>query len=523
MRVGSARTAAFATAVFVGVAASHGGFGSHQDSTPKAASVSLPAGIAGGPSAALLTAAGGGKGVAVNHRRLEKLPASTSFFPIAVWDQSPQGGNVPAPYANQAAAFKAMGINVFLGLYGWPENYGSDNGEIEAAAAEGMYVVAGGDPYSDTSPQSVASVEALVATLPASEQQYFAGYQWLDEPAACNGSGETQSIAAQIATVNSEDPGKIISANEGSWAAFLPNNLMGSSTCLTQAEANLKDASMLSADDYALTDPWHSSQCIGANCIYLYGQEAANLKHFAKPTQPVWEFVETGTDDLGYSSQNGACDAATNLCANGNEYRATPVQVNSSAWDAVINGARGIEWFCDDTIAYDACAGGGSDGNPAEGGSTVIPANLTYIDQNIEGFASELNSPDVGGLTVSSSNSSVPVTSMLKKVDGQYYLFTESNRDGATTATYADPAFANKTATLVYDSAANYDPASSEQGNSFTVSADGSFTDTLGTSANPYQVKVYEIGNAGGSKLAGPNAAQCTHQWTSAFTLTCKQ
>ena len=39
------------------------------------------------------------------------LPTSSSFFPIGVYYQSPSGGDVPAPYTNQAQAFKAEGIN----------------------------------------------------------------------------------------------------------------------------------------------------------------------------------------------------------------------------------------------------------------------------------------------------------------------------------------------------------------------------------------------------------------------------
>ena len=294
--------------------------------------------------------------------------------------------------------------------------------------------------------------------------------------------------------------------------ADLPENDIGSpsgsgltnSQCLTAAEANLVATSIVSSDDYALTDPWHASTCAGANCIYLYGSSAANMRALAGPTQPVWSFIESGTDDLGLSTQNGVCNWTTNLCASGNEAAATPVQVNSAAWDAIINGANGIEWFCDaadigstgttnsGTTAYDACTGGGGDGSPV-GGSTVIPANLTYIDSTVTSYAPELNSADVTGMTVSSSSSSVPVVDMLKQVNGEDYLFVESDRDGSTVATYSDPSLAGLTATLVYDSANRYDPASSEQGQAFTFSSSGTFSDSLGTAANPYQVKIYAI------------------------------
>jgi hypothetical protein len=185
------------------------------------------------------------------------------------------------------------------------------------------------------------------------------------------------------------------------------------------------------------------------------------------------------------------------------------VQVNSAAWDSIIGGANGLEWFCDaadlgssgtvnsGVTAYDACAGGGGDGNPANYGSTVIPANLTYIDNTVESYAPELNSPNVDGMSVASSNSSVPVVDMLKQVNGVDYLFVESDRDGSTTATFTDPSLAGLTATEVYDSANRYDAANSEQNQTFSISGAGSFSDSLGTSANPYQVKIYTISGSG--------------------------
>jgi hypothetical protein len=468
------------------------------------------------------------------------LPTSPSFFPIGVWYQNPAGGDVPAPYTDQAQAFKAMGVNVFVGIsqesnVAWPESYGSDEGEIAAAAAEGMYVIGGGDPNCtannsgsdpcDTDHASVDSVQKLLASLPAGDAQYFVGYQWTDEP-ACN-----TPIASQVAAVSSEDPTRMTYANEGAWVADLPGNDIGSpsgsgltsSQCLSEAEANLVATSIVSSDDYALTDPWHTSTCAGANCIYLYGNSAANMRALAGPTQPVWSFLETGTDDLGLSTQNGVCNWTTNLCASGNEAAATPVQVNSAAWDALINGANGIEWFCDaadigstgttnsGTTAYDACAGGGGDGSSV-GGSTIIPANLTYVDNTVESYAPELNSPDVAGMAVSSSNSSVPVVDMLKQVNGEDYLFVESDRDGSTVATYSDPSLAGLTATLVYDSANQYDPTSSEQGQTFTFSSSGMFSDSLGTAANPYQVKIYAI--------AGTESATTTTTTTVPATTT---
>ena len=363
---------------------------------------------------------------------------------------------------------------------------------MAAAAAAGVYVIGGGDPACaanntgsnpcDKDHASVESVQTMLDSLPAGDAKYFAGYQWTDEPPC------TMNIPAESATIRTEDPTRMTYANEGAWTADLPNNDVGSQQCLTASEQNLAAPSIASSDDYALTDPWHGSICAGANCVWVYGAVAANVRGVVGDSKPVWSFIETGTDDLGLSSQNGACNYTTDLCASGNEAYATPAQVNSAAWDALINGANGIQWFCDDSTAYDACAGGGTGGHPAAPGSRTygIAANLTYIDHTIEGFAPELNSPSVSGLTTTST---LPIATMLKNINGTYYLFAMSNRDGSARTTFTDPAFAGKTATLIYNSSTEYGPTLNNVLD-HTANSAGTFSVRFGPA---YQVKIYEI------------------------------
>ena len=401
------------------------------------------------------------------------LPTADNFIPIAVWDQAPNGGNVPARYKDQAAAFRAMGVNVFVGMNVWPERFGSDDGELEAAVAERMYVIGGGDPFSTTSAESVASIEKLLSRVPGASK-YFIGYQWGDEPTC------STDVASQVSKVESEDPSRLVFDNEGAWIAWLPrHNVLGSAACLAQSEANLRATGIASADDYALTDPWHTYLCTSDgsyDCLWVYGREAQNMRALVGPNHPVWEFVESGTDDLGLSSENDG---------KAEEQSASPTQVNSAAWEALLGGANGIEWFCDErlpdgTPIWDYCA---SDG--------TIRSNLSYIDHTIEHFAPEVNAPDVlGGLSVRSSDRTVPILSVEKELDGTTYLFVESNRNGSTTGTYKLPSFANGSAKLLYDSNARYDPSVSEQGETFALSPDGSFQDSLPAD---YSVKIYEI------------------------------
>jgi hypothetical protein len=95
------------------------------------------------------------------------------------------------------------------------------------------------------------------------------------------------------------------------------------------------------------------------------------------------------------------CVASYNMCVTqGNEYRATPVEVNSEVWMSIINGANGIEYFCHDTSSASFClrdAAGGA-------GAQAAQANLTYINQTVLGFAPVLNAPTTGICSMDSEN-----------------------------------------------------------------------------------------------------------------------
>ena len=302
------------------------------------------------------------------------LPTSQSFFPIAVFDQSPSGGDVPAPYTNQAQAFKAMGVNTFVGLDGWPSSYGVDTGgELAAACAAGMYFIGsyGAGTAASGAANSVQSVLGAANSEPNCSK-YLVGYSLGDEPAC------STNVAAQVAAAAAVDPTRMDYENTAGYFT--------SANCA----ANLNAPSIASADDYAVTNPWDAPPNSGCeansppDCLYLYGTYTDDVVAADTSGHPVWMFVETGGTDLALSSQNGSvCNASTNLCSDGNEYEATPPQVNSAAWLTLINGSQGIEWFCDDTYASDACAGGGANGNPNASSSAALNAESVIAPANV--------------------------------------------------------------------------------------------------------------------------------------------
>ena len=415
------------------------------------------------------------------------LPTSSSFFPIAVFDQSPSGGDVQAPYTNQAQAMAAEGININIG-----ENSNSEvTADLEASCAAGTYLFGGNSVTAATVPVVEADANAADSTAYPNCSKNMVAYQVGDE-------GCSSTTPGLLAGVMAADPTRLANwGQSGGFPAAMP--------CPTIAAAS----SIVSGDVYENINTYIGAADSTCNvkggqsdCTYGYGIQTSRYVA-AAGGKPVWTDVETGSDALGFSEAQGACNSTTNLCPQGNEQRATPEQVDSDVWLSIINGAKGIIYFCDDsTTGADACLGGGANGNPSACAPTCdIAANLTYIDSNVSLYAPELNSSNTSGVTVSSSNSAVPVDEMTKVVGNTTYIFTEADRGaGTTTATYTDPALAGQTATLVYDSASQYDSSQyKDVGSSFAINSSGAFSDSLtgdtGNALNAisYQVKIYEV------------------------------
>jgi len=437
------------------------------------------------------------------------LPSSSSFFPIAVFDQSPSGGDVPAPSTNQAQQMAAEGININEG-----ENSNSQlPGDLATACAQGLYLIGGNAVTAGTVPSLVADADANPACA-----KYLVGYDAGDE--GCTSTPETV-----IPQIHAADPTRMA---EWGQSGFFPNNQ--SASCI----AAMLASDIASGDVYEITSPWLGTTCNipgeQSDCLWGYGVQTQRMVAASGGTRPVWVDLDAGSDNLGFSSQNGStCNSATNLCSQGNEQRATPEQVNSAAWLTLINGSNGIIWFCDDSVTgADACLGGGAGGQASACASTCgIPANLSYVDDTVRGFAQELNSPSVGGITFTSSNVATPINEMTKSVDGTTYLFSEADRAGGpTTATYTVSGEAGQTATLVYDSAQHYDPSAyADQGRTFTLNGSGQFSDSLaGDTGNApgaisYQVKIYEIGASGSTTTLAPTTTTALGPSTTTTTL----
>jgi len=245
----------------------------------------------------------------------------------------------------------------------------------------------------------------------------------------------------------------------------------------------------------------------------------ARITGIVDNTHAVMSVAAIGTANESVRIKGGVrdsdCVESVNLCVvNGNEYRATPAQVNAEVWMSLINGANGIEYFCHDLTTPAFCLGAKWGGAAA----LAVQSNLTYVNATVLSYAPVLNSPTVGAcslqqenyvtgarsttssctdgiLTLVTTNVAVPGMAMAKQYNGATYLFVQSDRRSAIGAIFnmSLAGLSGKTARVVYDSDAHYDPANSTVGSTITLNASGTFADTLGGHGDDYQVKIYQV------------------------------
>jgi hypothetical protein len=269
-------------------------------------------------------------------------PQSPYFFPISVWWQNPAVTGQSGSYPTIGAAAAGMGINIILGVGNWPEQFGVDAGELEAAKANNLYVIGGiYTPWNEnTSPQSVASVLALAQSIGA--QRNVIGYNMGDEPDCAGDNNNGLSFAAippAVSQLASYDNTRIVAFNQTFW----PMQPYWWGTCGTPALNALHSIGIGSFDYYPLTNanlisydyhypgnlPSHyyaaKSDFLSVPNDTLWVQSVATqaLVHAGSPNQPAWTYIEAGGDALasgGYNNFPGGVQSGS------------PVLTNVSGW-----------------------------------------------------------------------------------------------------------------------------------------------------------------------------------------------
>jgi hypothetical protein len=273
-------------------------------------------------------------------------PGNPSVFPVAMWLVNPVVSGplyYTGAYSNAAQAEVGNGINIQLGLYGWPEYPTKDSGEAAAlATAPTLKFIGGGSIAYKTNKgaQTVAAAQAVAASAGVSGQMI--GYLVGDEP-NCDNSGSSNpsglaasGVPAAITAVNRYDSTRFAYFGSLGWQQWYLSNTAASScggsrtakfNALTEPFPNSFDVypgisafeltrtgcpsgAHVTRGNYAATNPpvyW--------DCDWETGESIANaymIQVLKGVNKPVWIFLAGQNDALGFSGgANSCCWTAT--------------------------------------------------------------------------------------------------------------------------------------------------------------------------------------------------------------------
>lgn len=317
-------------------------------------------------------------------------PTNDTFFPIAVWLQSP---------AN-AARYRAAGINVYVGLWRGP----TSNQLVQLRAA-GMSVVC--------DQNRVALEHRADPTI--------VGWMHGDEPdnAQSLGAGKGYGppilptrIVEDYERLRAADPTRPVLLNLGQGVAW--DNYIGRGVRRNHPEdygEYVKGCDIASFDIYPAV---HDKPEIAGRLEYV-AQGVERLRGWAGPGRTVWNCIE--------------CTHISNP-----QKKATPVQVKAEVWMSLVNGSRGLIYFVHQF-------------KPVFKEAALLDdpeqlAAVTAINRQIHELAPVLNSPSVTeGVTVRSSEPDVPIAWMRKRHGAESYLFAVNLRNRAVRGTWAGSVF----------------------------------------------------------------------------------
>jgi hypothetical protein len=263
----------------------------------------------------------------------------------------------------------------------------------------------------------------------------------------------TSKLAAFADSLHRADPARPVHVNFGTGVAL---GARAGAGCDGSFAAYAAAADIVSVDYYGVSTPWHDAADKG---VWTYGRTAARARMLA-PGKPVWVFLEAPVR-MEATSQTLA--GATH---------ATPAQVRAAAWDALVNGATGLEWFCHSLAAKvdDACLR-----------DAASAATLREVDADAQRYAAWWNAPPVF-VGVRGGTRSAPVQATLRVAAGKRMVFAV----GVDSA--SQPEGGPSDATFVLPDRYS-DPVAASDGRTLQAH-DGVFSDHL----SPYEVVAYRIG-----------------------------
>jgi hypothetical protein len=328
------------------------------------------------------------------------LTTSPDYFPVAVWLQSP----------SNAAAYKATGINLYIGLW---------NGPVKADL----------DLLKTASMPALCDQNAFALANLAAYGNVCAGWTQMDEPdnAQDNGAGgydpciNPDTIIKRYNTMKQADSTRPVFLNLGQAVAY--TGWYGRGTCTGKTDMY---PHYLQGCDIACFDiyPVNSTDAPVKGNLWYVAKGVDSLRMWCSDKKPVWSWIEC-------TSINGGA-------------KPTPSQVKAEVWMALIHGAKGIGYFCHSFAPAFKEAAWLSD--------TGMKRAITTINQRIAALAPVLNSPTIAGaVSATSGNKAVPVDIMVKNQAGTVFVFAAAMRGDTTTAQFTIAGLTVKDSTEVLD------------------------------------------------------------------------
>lgn len=298
-------------------------------------------------------------------------PQDSSFFPVAVWMQSP---------AN-AKAFQKAGINTYVGLWQGPTEK-----QLADLKSAGMKLICNQNEVAQKHLNDRTIIGWMHGDEPDNAQR-LGGNKGYGPPIP------PEKIVDDYRRIQAVDSSRPVLLNLGQGVAW--DKYKGRGVRCNHPEdyqEYVKGCDIASFDIYPVAHP--SPEVVGKLDFVAHGVE--RLVRWTRPERIAWNCIE-----------------CTHISAN---TKASPQQVRAEVWMSLIHGSRGLIYFVHEFKPKFIEAGLLSD--------SEMLAGVTAINRQIIDLAPVLNGPTLkDSVSATPTNSTRCVATMAKKGKGCIYVF----------------------------------------------------------------------------------------------------
>ena len=317
-------------------------------------------------------------------------PADPGYFPIGVWLQDPRN----------AGRYKQAGINLYVALWQGPTET-----QLAALKAAGMPVICDQNRVGLAHRDDRTIVGWMHGDEPDNAQEVRdekTGRRRYGPPIA------PAKIVAGYERLRAADPTRPVMLNLGQGVANDEWKGRGAGASLDDYPAYIRGADLISFDVYPVAG---LDRPDGADLLWYVSKGVDRLMKWTAGRKPVWNCVE---------------------CTHINDARAkaTPSQVKSEVWMALVHGSRGLIYFVHQF-------------QPRFNEHALLDdpemlAAVTAVNHQIKALAAVINSPTVmNGGTIRSSDPEVPIDFMIKRRPEATYVFAVGMRNRPARGSFA--------------------------------------------------------------------------------------